>query len=319
MIYYALKLKSIPHIEFAFSVETNKYKNIISNRKKLIETSYISGGGFTSEFEGRTYNIESNSVCLYMPDMEVINRSKSNEYVRMLDVAFYVDKMEYERFECNTKSGWDKVKDKYSDCIILPFKIKFENMNESLVKAFYTIIQLQSKASVGGELLKVAEWFRVLSLIDDETRRLLSLDFEYSNSMVYLRKIERYIQNNYSKRITLSDVAKEIEISQSYLCRIFKENLDETFVSYLNKTRVNKAREFLAVNKDLKASEIAEKVGFCDLRYMNKMFKRYYGISVRDCRRLDNELTLFHKKPWDAEELNKDIYTTKQHTAEEED
>ena len=319
LVYYAIKLKSIPRIEFAFSVETNKYKNIISNRKKMIETSYIANGGFWSEFEGRKYKIEGNTVCLYMPDMEVINYSENDDYVRMLDVAFYVDKMDYESFECVSKNDWNTVKDKYSDYIIIPFKMKFENMNESIVKAFYTIIQLQSKSSVGGELLKVAEWFRVLSLINDEARRLLSLDFEYSNSMVYLRKIEKYVQNNYSKRITLGDIAKEVEISQSYLCRIFKENLNETFVSYLNKTRVNKARELLNVNKELKASEIAEKVGFCDLRYMNKMFKRYYGISVRECRRLDNELTLFHKKPWDAEELSGDIYTTEQHAAEEED
>lgn len=319
LVYYAIKLKSIPRIEFAFSVETNKYKNIISNRKKMIETSYIANGGFWSEFEGRKYKIEGNTACLYMPDMEVVNYSENDDYVRMLDVAFYVDKMDYERFECVSKNDWNTVKDKYSDYIIIPFKMKFENMNESIVKAFYTIIQLQSKSSVGGELLKVAEWFRVLSLINDEARRLLSLDFEYSNSMVYLRKIEKYVQNNYSKRITLGDVAKAVEISQSYLCRIFKENLNETFVSYLNKTRVNKARELLNVNKELKASEIAEKVGFCDLRYMNKMFKRYYGISVRECRRLDNELTLFHKKPWDAEELNGDIYTTEQHAAEEED
>ena len=48
LVYYAIKLKSIPRIEFAFSVETNKYKNIISNRKKMIETSYIANGGFWS-------------------------------------------------------------------------------------------------------------------------------------------------------------------------------------------------------------------------------------------------------------------------------
>ena len=59
MIYYALKLRTIPHIEFAFSTETNRYKNIISNRKNLIETSYITGGGFMSEFEGEKYKIES--------------------------------------------------------------------------------------------------------------------------------------------------------------------------------------------------------------------------------------------------------------------
>ena len=317
MIYYALKLRTIPHIEFAFSTETNRYKNIISNRKNLIETSYITGGGFMSEFEGEKYKIESNSICIYMPDMELKNYSLESDSIRMLDVAFYIENMEYERFECNTKEDWNNVKDRYSDYIILPFNIKLENMNESLVKSFYSIIQLQSKPSVGSELLKVSEWFKLLAFINDETKKVLAMDSDYSNTMIYLKKIERYIQNNYSKKITLSDLANEIMVSQSYLCRIFKENMNETFISYLNKTRVNKARELLARNKDLSASEIAEKVGFCDLRYMNKMFKRYYGINVRLCRRLDSEITLLHKKPWDVESLNRDIYTTNDDTTDE--
>lgn len=308
MIYYALKINSIPRIEFAFSSETNKYKNIISKRENLIETSYIARGGFTSVFDGREYRIDSNSVCLYMPDMEVVNHDAGNECVRLLDVAFYIEKMEYERFECTTGAEWNEIKAKYKECIILPFKMKFDNMNEDLIKSFYTIIQLQSTPSVSSDLLKVCEWLKVLALIDAETRRLLSLNSEYPSTMIYLNKIERYIQNNYSDRIKLSDVAKEMEISESYLCRIFRENLGETFVSYLNKTRVGKARELLADSKSLSASEIAERVGFCDLRYMNKMFKRYYGVSVRECRRLDGELTLMHKKPWDVEELNEDIY-----------
>ena len=313
MIYYAIKLKSIPRVEFAFSLETDKYKNIISKRKKLIELSYISDGEFVSVFNGKNYKIESNSLCLYMPDMEVANHCENNERIRMLDVAFYVDSMEYEQFECENQGEWSKIADKYTDKIILPFKLKFENMNENLVKSFYTIIQLHSIGTESSELLKISEWFKMLSLVNDETRKLLTMDSEYSNTLIYLRKIEKYIQNNYNKKIKLEDVAKELKISQSYLCRIFKENLDETFVSYLNKMRVNKAREMLSLNPGESAFEIAENVGFCDLRYMNKMFKRYYGINVRDCRRLDRELTLFHKKPWDNEELDRDIYKTEEH------
>lgn len=57
MIYYALKLNSLPRVEFAFSTETDRYKNIISKRKNLIELSYLSGGEFVSEFNGTAYRI----------------------------------------------------------------------------------------------------------------------------------------------------------------------------------------------------------------------------------------------------------------------
>ena len=279
----------------------------------MIELSYLSGGEFVSEFDGIKYRIESNSLCLYMPDMEVVNHCEDSKPTRMLDVAFYVDRMEYERFECNSKDEWAEMSQRFGGKIILPFKLKFENMNENLVKSFYTIIQLHSIGTVSSELSKIGEWFKLLAMVNDETRKLLAMDNEYSNTLIYLRKIERYIQSNYNKKIKLDDVAKELKVSQSYLCRIFKENLNETFVSYLNKTRVNKAREMLSLNPNESAVEIAENVGFCDLRYMNKMFRRYYGINVRECRRLDRELTLFHKKPWDAENLDKDIYKTEEH------
>ena len=100
-----------------------------------------------------------------------------------------------------------------------------------------------------------------------------------------------YIRNNYMHRITLDDTSAHVYLSPSYLSKIFKEEMQTTFNSYLNSVRVEKSKTILLSNS-LSISEVSDLVGFADQSYFNKVFKKHVGMTpkkYRDIRGDKNE------------------------------
>ncbi|MDR1578718.1 MAG: response regulator [Synergistaceae bacterium] len=93
-----------------------------------------------------------------------------------------------------------------------------------------------------------------------------------------------YIHKNYHNNITLTDVANYARSSRSYLSSLFRQETGVKFTAYLNKYRLEKAKELLA-NSGYLFYEISEMVGFDNAYYFSKIFKETYGVSCKDYRR----------------------------------
>lgn len=93
-----------------------------------------------------------------------------------------------------------------------------------------------------------------------------------------VQKAVNYIVEHYQKPISLNDVADYLELNNSYFCRIFKEEMGMSFVSFLQDYRIEKAVEFMK-DKNYKIYEIGNMVGYENQQYFNKVFKKLKGIS----------------------------------------
>ncbi|HEY5583335.1 MAG TPA: PocR ligand-binding domain-containing protein [Ruminiclostridium sp.] len=87
-----------------------------------------------------------------------------------------------------------------------------------------------------------------------------------------------YIKRNYIEQITLEDVANHVFLNPSYFSKIFKIEMNCTFVSYVNKVRINSSKSLL-VNNTIPLSDISTLVGFDDQSYFTKVFKKEVGIT----------------------------------------
>jgi two-component system response regulator YesN len=92
-----------------------------------------------------------------------------------------------------------------------------------------------------------------------------------------------YMNRYYQQKITISDIAASIGISETYLSHLYKKESGENIVDYLTKYRLEQAKELLR-NSELRTYEIADRVGFADANYFSKQFKRYEGINPLDYR-----------------------------------
>ena len=86
-----------------------------------------------------------------------------------------------------------------------------------------------------------------------------------------------YIRQHYNEpELGLNDICSYLNIGTSYFSTIFKEATGGTFLEFLSKTRMEKAKELLEQTA-LKNYEIAEKVGFSDPHYFGISFKKMTG------------------------------------------
>lgn len=98
-------------------------------------------------------------------------------------------------------------------------------------------------------------------------------------------EIVEYIQKNIADpELSLSSIANKFYLNPSYLCRVFKQEIGQSFIEYLTKIRIEKAIELLR-ETDLRNYEVCEKIGVLDPNYFGKCFKKYTGISVSDFKK----------------------------------
>jgi AraC-like DNA-binding protein len=93
-----------------------------------------------------------------------------------------------------------------------------------------------------------------------------------------LRKAERYIWENYTRKISLQEIADASGLSGPYFSTIFKDEMGENLSNYLNRLRVEKATTMLA-ETGMALSEISTACGFEDQSWFSKIFKSFTGTS----------------------------------------
>lgn len=97
-------------------------------------------------------------------------------------------------------------------------------------------------------------------------------------------KAIRYIQDNYSQKITLKMVAEAIYTNPNYLSTVFSREKEMTFSAYIRSYRLSVAQKLL-IETDMSAEKIAISVGFYDIQHFSKIFKKEYGVSPYDFRK----------------------------------
>ncbi|MDR0497913.1 MAG: AraC family transcriptional regulator, partial [Treponema sp.] len=113
-------------------------------------------------------------------------------------------------------------------------------------------------------------------IIDDLAGQIHS--FQGMHHAVAFKKAENYIQENFARKISLSEIAKVSGFSAPYFSTIFKEETGENLSSYLNRVRVEKAAKLLT-DTEFPLSHIAQSCGFDDQSWFSKIFKIYTGNS----------------------------------------
>lgn len=94
---------------------------------------------------------------------------------------------------------------------------------------------------------------------------------ERESSLFY--QIEDYIRQNCDQELKLSELAKRFSINYTYLSTLFYQNTREHFPDYLNRTRVERAKELLRTTDD-SIQCISENCGFMNQGYFSKVFKK---------------------------------------------
>lgn len=95
-----------------------------------------------------------------------------------------------------------------------------------------------------------------------------------------LRKMMQFIWDHFHEKITLDDIAASANISKSAALRCFRSGMQTSPVGYLNDFRLNRAKELLLTSHST-VSEIAVSVGFDNVGYFDRVFRRTFGLTPK--------------------------------------
>ena len=98
-----------------------------------------------------------------------------------------------------------------------------------------------------------------------------------------IKRAKEYICEHQAEKLSLGSVAKAVNMSTFYFCKMFKKVTGINFTDYLSRVRIEKAKNLL-LNPNLRVSEIAFEVGFQSLTHFNRVFKKILGQSPTDYR-----------------------------------
>lgn len=93
-----------------------------------------------------------------------------------------------------------------------------------------------------------------------------------------IRSVTDYIRQNFGQEISLEDIAGHVSLSKSYLCALFKENMNMTVNDYLTRVRVEKSIELMK-NRAWSVGEIGRKCGFASQSHYTKVFRKMIGMT----------------------------------------
>lgn len=93
-----------------------------------------------------------------------------------------------------------------------------------------------------------------------------------------IKNFYRLISEKYAQGLTVKSVANELDVSESYIMHVLKDNLRKTFNEILTSYRIGIAKRLL-MNGSYRINEVADMVGYSDVKYFSHVFKKMVGIT----------------------------------------
>ncbi|WP_432628413.1 response regulator transcription factor [Brotaphodocola sp.] len=87
------------------------------------------------------------------------------------------------------------------------------------------------------------------------------------------KRIAQYIQDHYCEELLMQDVAREMNYSEAYFCKLFKQCFQMNFTAYLTEQRIGEAKRLLE-DPMVNIKKISQMAGYADANYFAKVFKR---------------------------------------------
>lgn len=128
----------------------------------------------------------------------------------------------------------------------------------------------------------------ILKQLSTGKRSMLS-SFVYSkqfsdNDGERMRNVMEFTTANFQEEITLTEVAQVATMTKNSFCKFFKKRTNKTYFRFLNELRIEHATKLLTNSENLSIASIAEKAGFQNISYFNRIFKAIKGTTPSNYR-----------------------------------
>ncbi|MDU2290438.1 MAG: AraC family transcriptional regulator [Clostridium celatum] len=228
---------------------------------------YVTKGCGTFKFNNKVYNLKEGDIFILLKGMDV-------EYMASID-----DPWEYYWIGF---SG-SKVGEYLNRTSIIDSYVANCSGNSKIPNIIVNMCEISKtyNPSNSDDIVLLKELYSLLYTLIKEFPK----PFEYKDKELhtYIQDAIDFINSNYMNSITVHEIAEHVNLSRSYLYKMFIKNLKISPQKYLINLRMYKAT-LLLKNTKLPIGEVASKVGYSDSLLFSKTFSRYFSMSPLNYR-----------------------------------
>ena len=217
--------------------------------------------------------------CVYEPDYPADTEKKLFAAVEAGDVGLARDQ---------ALSFFTWMKETYPDALIdarlkcLEFVLYAEKLSYKSGGMTYRFLRRSDYLPSVMECADFGElenWF--ILKIGEAARNITTKKEEKLGNLV--EDAKHYIMENYDRDISLDEVSGIVDVSPYYFTRLFKEETGETFLEFLTRIRMERAKELMK-DPNISIKDICTQVGYSDPNYFSRIFKKAVGMTPTEYR-----------------------------------
>ena len=289
-MFYSFDCAMMPTVESFYSVTRNTVWQFTEHNHILL---HITEGTCLISTDGSDYILEQGDVFYIPANHSYTRKSIDGSLCTMTYIHFKIESsVEQEEASVLAKKLLEN-KNKIENQVLIgnqnpdtQTNVYLESLTRSpkysaeLHQLFEKILYTSSTRRLLYNLSLSTDLCRILLLLSRETIDKLLSDDTFHNLKpvpLNLRRSIEYIIANYSKLITLNDLAQQCNVSKQQVIRYFKSELNTTPIQYLNNYRLSKSKELLFRHPELTIKEISIELGFENPHYFTRLFSSTQG------------------------------------------
>ena len=228
---------------------------------------YVTKGYGTFKFNGKVYNLKQGDIFILLKGMQV-------EYVASIDDPWEYYWIGFSGSNANEYLNRTSITDScVANC----------EENSKIPQIILNMCEISKtyNPSRSDDILLLKELYSLLYALIEEFPK----PFEYKDKELhtYIQDALNFINSNYMHSITVQEIADYVNLSRSYLYKMFIKNLGISPQRYLINLRMYKATLLLKGTK-LPIGEVASSVGYSDSLLFSKTFSKHFSISPLNYR-----------------------------------
>lgn len=147
------------------------------------------------------------------------------------------------------------------------------------------MIALENMADLADKVVEMLDVNYLCEVLLSVIDMITTVQFEEASDSIRgaVRQAVTYIDENYFEELTLSSLAEQFNVENSYFTKVFRQETGQNLVLYIMNKRIEKAKEYMQ-NSNINLTEIAFMVGYDDYTYFSRVFHKLTGKSPREYR-----------------------------------
>lgn len=223
---------------------------------------YVTKGYGTFKFNGKVYNLKQGDIFILLKGMNV-------EYVASIDDPWEYYWIGFSGSNANEYLNRTSITNSYIANCKSNSKIPHIILNMCEISKTYN-------PSCSDDILLLKELYSLLYTLIEEFPK--PFDYKDKELHTYIQDALNFINSNYMNNITVQEIADYVNLSRSYLYKMFIKNLGISPQKYLINLRMYKATLLLKSTK-LPIGEVANSVGYSDSLLFSKTFSKHFSMS----------------------------------------